>query len=87
MLTIDLDELTLALNSRDPLGECSYWLNIGSGMILSRIGTDADHESDEDPRHEDRWLFIEPIEVCDACQSSYMFPHLRCAALRRQEAS
>lgn len=62
LLTIDLEELAWALNQRDPLGECSHWLNIESGTILSLIGPDAGDETDEDPRDDDRWLFIEPIE-------------------------
>lgn len=66
VLTIDLEELTWALNSRDPLGECSHWLNIESGTILSLIGPDADDEADEDPREHDRRLFIEPIESSEA---------------------
>jgi hypothetical protein len=66
VLTIDLEELTWALNSRDPLGECSHWLNIESGTILSLIGPDADDETDEDTRDDDRWLFIEPIESSEA---------------------
>jgi len=66
VLTIDLEELSWALNSRDPLGECSHWLNIESGAILSLIGPDADDETVEDPRDDDRWLFIEPIESSEA---------------------
>jgi hypothetical protein len=66
VLTIDLEELTWALNSRDPLGQSSHWLNIESGTILSLIGPDADDEADEDPRDDDRWLFIEPIESSEA---------------------
>ena len=66
VLTIDLEELTWALNSRDPLGECSHWLNLESGTILSLIGPDADEETDADPRDDDRWLFIEPIESSEA---------------------
>jgi Uncharacterised protein family (UPF0158) len=66
VLTIDLEELTWALNARDPLGESSHWLNIESGTILSLIGPDADDEADEDPRDDDRWLFIEPIESSEA---------------------
>jgi hypothetical protein len=66
VLTIDLEELTWALNSRDPLGECSHWLNIESGTILSLIGPDPFDEADEDPRDDDRWLFIEPIESSEA---------------------
>ena len=62
VLTIDLEELTWALNSRDPLGESSHWLNLESGSILSLIGPDADNETDADPRDDDCWLFIEPIE-------------------------
>ncbi len=62
VLTIDLEELTWALNSRDPLGESSHWLNLESGTILSLIGPDADNETDADPRDDDCWLFIEPIE-------------------------
>ena len=37
VLTIDLEELTWALNSRDPLGESSHRLNLESGSILSLI--------------------------------------------------
>ncbi|HNT37813.1 MAG TPA: UPF0158 family protein [Rubrivivax sp.] len=66
VLTIDLEELTWALNSRHPLGECSHWLNLDSGAILSLIGPDGDDEADEDPRDDDRWLFIEPIESSEA---------------------
>ena len=66
VLTIDLEELTWALNSRDPLGESSHWLNLESGTILSVIGPDVVEESDEDPRDDDRWLFIEPIESSEA---------------------
>ena len=66
VLTIDLEELTWALNSRGPLGESSHWLNIESGTILSLIGPDAVDEADVDPRDDDRWLFIEPIESSEA---------------------
>jgi hypothetical protein len=66
VLTIDLEELTWALNSRDPLGECRHWLNIESGTILSLFGPDADDKADEDPRDDDRWLFIEPVESSEA---------------------
>lgn len=66
VLTIDLEELTWALNSRDPLGESSHWLNLESGMVQSLIGLDALDEADEDPRDDDRWLFIEPIESSEA---------------------
>ncbi len=66
VLTIDLEELTWALNSRDPLGESSHWLNLESGSILSLIGPDADNETDADPRDDDCWLFIEPIESSEA---------------------
>lgn len=66
VLTIDLEELIWALNSRDPLGESSHWLNLESGSILSLIGPDADDEADSDPRDDDRWLFIEPIESSEA---------------------
>ena len=52
-LTIDLAELTSALNSRDPLGESSHWLNLESGTILFLIGPDAVDEADEDPRFKD----------------------------------
>lgn len=66
VLTIDLEELTWALNSRDPLGESSHWLNLESGSILSLIGPDVDNETDADPRDDDCWLFIEPIESSEA---------------------
>lgn len=66
VLTIDLEELIWALNSRDPLGESSHWLNVESGAILSLIGADADEETGADPRDDDRWLFIEPIESSEA---------------------
>jgi Uncharacterised protein family (UPF0158) len=66
VLTIDLEELSWALNSRDPLGESGHWLNLESGVILSLIGPDTDDETDEDPRDDDRWLFIEPIESSEA---------------------
>lgn len=66
VLTLDLEELIWALNSRDPLGESRHWLNIESGTILSLIGPDADDEADGDPRDDDRRLFIEPIESSEA---------------------
>ena len=66
VLTIDLEELTWALNSRDPLGESSHRLNLESGSILSLIGPDVDNETDADPRDDDCWLFIEPIESSEA---------------------
>ena len=66
VLTIDLEELTWALNSRDPLGESSHWLNIESGTILSLVEPDADGEADSEPRDDDCWLFIEPIESSEA---------------------
>ncbi len=66
MLTIDLEELIWALNSRDPLGESTHWLNLESGSILSLIGSDTDNETDADPRDDDRWLLIEPIESPEA---------------------
>lgn len=66
VLTLDLEELIWALNSRDPLGESRHWLNIESGTILSLIGPDADGEADGDPRDDDRRLFIEPIESSEA---------------------
>jgi hypothetical protein len=66
VLTIDLEELIWALNSRDPLGESSHWLNLESGMVQSLIGLDALDEADEDPRDDDRWLCIEPIESSEA---------------------
>ena len=37
VLTVDQEELTWALNSRDPLGESSHRLNLESGSILSLI--------------------------------------------------
>jgi len=66
VLTIDLEELIWALNSRDPLGESSHWLNLESGTIRSVIGPDAVEESDEDPLDDDLWLLIEPIESSEA---------------------
>lgn len=66
VLTIDVNELIWALNSRDPLGESSHWLNLESGTIQSLIGPDSVDEADEDPRDDDRWLFIEPIESAEA---------------------
>lgn len=66
VLTIGLDELLWALNARDPLGESSHWLNIESGTIQSLVGPDAFDEADEDPRDDDRWLFIDPIESSEA---------------------
>jgi hypothetical protein len=65
-LTIDLEELTWALNSRDPPRESSHWLNIESGTIQSLVGPDAFDEADEDPRDDDRWRVIEPIESSEA---------------------
>jgi len=65
-LTIDLEALIGALSSRDPLGESSHWLNLESGTILFLIRPDALDEADEDPRDDDRWLLVEPIESSDA---------------------
>ena len=75
VLTIDLEELTWALNSRDPLGESSHWLNLESGTVLSLIGPDADDEADTDPRDDDRWLFIEPIASSEAFRVMEDFVH------------
>ena len=66
VLDIDLEELIWVLNSRDPLGESSHWLNIESGEILFVAGPDAADEADVDPRDDDRWLGIEPIESSEA---------------------
>jgi len=66
VLTIDLEELTWALTSRDPPGESSHLLNLESGAILFLIGPDAVDEADGDPRDDDRWLFIEPVEPSEA---------------------
>jgi len=35
-------------------------------MVQSLIGLDALDEADEDPRDDERWLFIEPIESSEA---------------------
>lgn len=62
VLDIDLEELIWALNSRDPLGDSSHWLNIESGDFLFVPGPDVLDEVGVDPRDDDRWLGIEPIE-------------------------
>ncbi len=65
-LVIDLDELCWALNSRDPLGLASHWLNLESGELLFVAEPDVLDEAAEDPRDDGRWLRIEAIESSDA---------------------
>lgn len=65
-LVIDLDELCWALNSRDPLGQSSYWLNHESGELLFLAAADALDEVAEDPRDDERWIRIEAIDSADA---------------------
>lgn len=66
VLVIDLDELCCALNSRDPLGQSSHWLNLESGELLFLAESDALDEAIEDPRDDERWLCIEAVESSDA---------------------
>jgi hypothetical protein len=65
-LVIDLDELCWALNSRDPLGQSSHWLNLESGELLFVAESDTPDEAIEDPRDDERWLRIEAVESSDA---------------------
>jgi Uncharacterised protein family (UPF0158) len=65
-LVIDLDELCWALNSRDPLGQSSHWLNLESGELLFLAEADALDEAAEDPSDDDRWMRIEAIESSTA---------------------
>ena len=65
-LVIDLDELCWALNSRDPLGQSSHWLNLESGALLFVPESDMLDEAIEDPREDERWLRIEAVESSDA---------------------
>jgi Uncharacterised protein family (UPF0158) len=65
-LAIDLEELIWALNSRDPLGEGSHWLNLESGELLYLCGFDAEDDAEEDPRDSDHWLRVEPVESSQA---------------------
>jgi len=66
VLVIDLDELCWALNSRDPLGQSSHWLNLESGELLFMAEADALDEATEDPRDDERWLCTKAIESSDA---------------------
>lgn len=66
VLVIDLDELCWALNSRDPLGQSSHWLNLESGELLFMAEADALDEATDDPRGDERWLCVEAIESSDA---------------------
>ena len=66
VLVIDLDELCWALNSRDPLGQSSHWLNLESGELLFTAEADALDEATEDPRDDERWLCIEAIDSSEA---------------------
>lgn len=61
-LRIDLDELCWALNSRDPYGLGSHWLDLESGALLFVSEADAPHEGNVDPRDDERWLRIAPVE-------------------------
>ena len=61
-LAIDLEELVWALNSRDPLGLGSHWLNLESGELLFEPDPDALDEAGEDPRDAENWLRVEAIE-------------------------
>lgn len=60
-LVIDLDELCWALNSRDPLGLGSHWLNLETGEVRFVSEDLAPDEAGEDPRDDDRWLRVDPI--------------------------
>lgn len=65
-LVIDLDELCWALNSRDPLGQSSHWLNLESGELLFVAEPGTLDEATEDPRNDERWLHIEAIDSSEA---------------------
>ena len=69
-LAIDLEELVWALNSRDPLGLGSHWLNLESGELLFLANPDVLDEAGEDPRDvlqdRDNWLPVEAIESSEA---------------------
>lgn len=56
VLVIDLDELCWALNSRDPPGQSSHWLNLESGELLFMAEADAlaDH-----PAQREAWFAFE----------------------------
>lgn len=80
-LAIDLEELIWALNSRDPYGEGSHWLNLESGELLYRSEFDAEEDDAEDPGDSDRWLPVEPIE------SSQVFEIMEDFAAQCRDAS
>lgn len=61
-LTIDLDDLIWALNSRDPFGQGSHWLNLESAELLYHAGSDAEDDAEDSPGDSDQWLRVEPIE-------------------------
>ena len=68
-LAIDLEELIWALNSRDPLGQSSHWLNVETGELLFMVGPDAADDLEDpadDPRDSEQWLHVEPIESSQA---------------------
>lgn len=65
VLVIDLDELCWTLNSRDPLGQSSHWLNLESGELLFTAEAAALDEATDDPRDDERWLRVEAIESSD----------------------
>ena len=65
-LTIELEELIWALNSRDSLGLGSHWLNLESGELLFLADPDAMDEAGEDPRDADNWLPVEAVESSQA---------------------
>lgn len=93
-LAIDPEELIWALNSRDPFGESSHWLNVESGELLFLTGADAAAEVAEDPRDSDRWLCVEPIEssrafeimedFADQCGDAHLARAFRQALLQRK---
>jgi hypothetical protein len=84
-LAIELEELIWALNSRDPLGESSHWLNLESGELLFLADPDATDEAGEDPRDNDRWQCVEPIESSQAFEVMEDFAE-RCGDARLAHA-
>lgn len=61
-LPIDLDDLIVALSWHDTLTDSGYWLDLETGaLVFVSDGVDIE-DLDEDPRHNDRYIAVDPIE-------------------------
>jgi hypothetical protein len=62
-LPIDLDELIVALTWRSPmLDDSGHWLDLETGALVYVFEDVGIEDFDEDPRDNDRYIAVEPIE-------------------------